>query len=108
MGLGIIVEKIIYIGILVAVFVVFKRASNQILKSVYWTIAAGVTLYLSILFAGFTSTNGQLFLKRAVGIAPSEASETSFGILSIITPILWLIFFIISLKKQNRTDLGNT
>lgn len=108
MILGIVVEKLIYIGILVAVFVVFKRASKQTLKSVYWTVAAGVTLFLSTLFAGFTSTNGQLFLKQVTDIAPSEASEILFGILSIIIPILWLVFFIISLKKHSCTDLGNT
>lgn len=96
---GVILEKLIYIGVLFVVFVVFKRTSKQTVTSVYWALSAGVTLFLTTLFAGFTSTNGQLFLKRITGIAPSEASEITFGILSIIIPILWLILFVINLKK---------
>jgi len=107
MVLGMIIEKLIYIGILFTVFVVFKKASKQTLKSIYWTVAAGVALFLSTLFADFTSTNGQLLLEQVTGIAPSETLEISFGILSIIIPILWMVFFMISLKKHKRRHLGN-
>ena len=105
---GVILEKLIYVGILVAIFVVFKRASKQTLKSVYWALTAGITLFLSTLFSSFTSTNGQLLLKRVTGIAPSESSEILFGILSIIILILWLILFVINLKKHKHADLENT
>lgn len=105
MILGVILEKLIYIGILFVVFIVFKRASKQTLTSVYWTLSAAVTLFLTTLFAGFSSTNGQMSLKRMTGIAPSEASETLFGIVSLIIPILWLILFVIHLKKHNRANL---
>ena len=100
MIVGLILEKLIYLGICIAVFVVFKRASKDSLKSFFWAFSAGITLFLTTLFAEFTSTNGQNFLKRISGIEPSEASEILFSILTIILPILWFTFFFRTLKKN--------
>lgn len=108
MVIAIILDKLIYVAICIAVFVIFKRASKDTLKSFFWTLTAGITLFLFTLFSEFTSTNGQLFLKKVTGIAPSEGSEILFAFLAIIIPIIWLILFIIKLKKEGRANSAST
>ena len=98
MIIGIILEKLIYIGILITVFVIFRRASRNTIKAFLWTFTAGVTLFLTMLSAELTSSNGQYLLKNITGIAPSEASEVLFSVLALMLPILWLVFFIRALK----------
>ena len=95
-------DKLIYVGICIAIFVIFKRASKNNLKSFLWSVSAAVVLFFAVLFSEFTSINGQRLLERMTRIEPSAASEITFTILTFLLPILWLIFFVKNLRIHNK------